>query len=236
MAGAEIAENSEVNQSLAALLSNAGAIRAITEVVQGTLGPQGLDCMLVDQDGGLVVTNDGITILKTMDVNHPAARILISAVEQQEEQVGDGTTTASLIAGSLIAEGVSQAMKGVPVIKLIEGIKIGIAEVLGFLKGEVTILDDLNSSILERIALVAGRGHYDLAELVIKAARILGGVRLKEPGFKLADQVFSWEGFENELFLGTVIDREPLQREMPRRIGEGKIIILDDCLGTGTDQ
>jgi archaeal chaperonin len=230
MALTEVSERSEVDQHLSALISNSGAIRAITEAVQGTLGPKGLDCMLVDQYGGVMVTNDGVTILKTMDVNHPAARILISAVEHQEEQVGDGTTTAALIAGSLIAEGVNQVIKGVPVIKVIEGMKTGIGKALELLEEAVIPLEDLNSPVLERIALIAGRDHRDLAELIIGAARILGGERLKEPGFKLADQVVALEGAESELIQGAIIDKEPLNREMPRQITSGKIIILDDAL------
>ena len=108
----EFTECSEVDQYLAALITNSGAIRAVTEAVQGTLGPKGLDCMLVDQYGGIMVTNDGVTILKTMDVGHPRPRILISAAGHQEKQVGDGTTTATIIAGTLVAEGVNQIIKG----------------------------------------------------------------------------------------------------------------------------
>lgn len=226
----EVAERSEVDQHLAALLSNSGAIRAVVEAVAGTIGPKGLDCMLVDQYGSMLVTNDGVTILKTMDVTHPAARMLISAAEHQEEQVGDGTTTAAVITGALVAEGVSQVIKGVPVIKVIDGIKSGIARALEELRQAAVKLDDLNHPVLEQIALIAARQHQEIAALVVQAARTVGGSRLAEPGFKLSDQVVALAGADSQLIPGTIINKEPLNKAMPRQINGAKILILDDAL------
>ncbi|MGL5513640.1 MAG: TCP-1/cpn60 chaperonin family protein, partial [Sporomusa sp.] len=89
----------DVDERLAALLTNANAVRAITSAVEGTIGPKGLDTMLVDRFGEVVITNDGVTILDKMDVNHPAAKMLINAAKAQQAEVGDGTTTATIIAG-----------------------------------------------------------------------------------------------------------------------------------------
>jgi chaperonin GroEL (HSP60 family) len=186
--------------------------------------------MLVDQYGTVLVTNDGVTILKMMAINHPVARMLIDAAEQQEAQVGDGTTTATVLTGALVAEGVNQVSKGVPVTKIIAGIKAGIVAALEQLNQMVVPVAALDSPILGRIALIAGRGHQDLAELVIKAAQMVGEAFLKEPGFKLADQIIAWEGVASHLIQGTVINREPLNREMPRRMTDVKILILDDAL------
>jgi chaperonin GroEL (HSP60 family) len=226
----ETLDTCEVNQHLAALISNAGAVKAIGEAIEGTLGPKGLDCMLIDQDGSAIVTNDGVTILKTMDVNHPAARVLISAAEQQEELVGDGTTTATVIASTLITAGVAQIIKGVPVTRVIEGIRIGVQSSLELLKTMYTRIDDLENPILERIAFIAGREYPDISGLVVKAARILGKKRLETPGFNLADGVLALDGAESELIQGIIIDREPLNKIMPRRLEAVKILILDDAL------
>lgn len=226
----EAADRSEVDQHLAALITNSSAIRAVTEAVEGTLGPKGLDCMLVDQYGSVMVTNDGVSILKTMDVTHPAARMLISAVEQQEEQVGDGTTTAAVIAGTLIAEGVNQVIKGVPAVKVIEGIRTGIDQALEQLRQAVTKIEDLECPVLDQIALIAGRNHREIAQLVMQAARIVGGDRLSDPGFKLAEHVVALEGSESHLIQGTVINKEPLNKEMPRQVTDARILILDDAL------
>lgn len=223
-------ERSEANQHLTALITNSEAIRALTQVVAGTFGPKGLDCMLIDQDGEVIVTNDGATILKTIDITHPVARILINAIQLQEEKVGDGTTTASLLAESMITEGVNQILRGVPVVKVIDGVKLGIDAALKILAEVKVAVDNLNSPLLERIALISARGHQDLANLVIKAARVLGEEYLTKPGFKLADQVLAFEGSSTELIRGTIINREPLNKGMPYRIDNGKIIIIDDAL------
>jgi chaperonin GroEL (HSP60 family) len=223
-------DSHEVNQHLAALISNAGAVKAIGEAVEGTLGPKGLDCMLIDQDGSAIVTNDGVTILRMMDVNHPAARVLIGAAEQQEELVGDGTTTATVIASTLITAGAAQVIKGVPVARVIEGIRIGVQNSLDLLRTFRTRIDDLENPVLERIAFIAAREHHDISRLVIEAARILGKDRLEVPGFKLADGVLALDGAESELIRGTIIEREPLNRIMPRRLEAVKVLILDDAL------
>ncbi len=226
----EFTECSEVDQYTAALVTNCGAIRAVTEAVQGTIGPKGLDCMLVDPFGGIMVTNDGVTILKTMDVTHPAARILISAAEYQEQQVGDGTTTATIIAGTLVSEGVNQVLKGVPVVRVIEGIRLGVERALQFLAEAKIPARDLSGPILHKVAFIAARENKDLADIVMKAARIAGTERLDSEEFKLADQVVSLEGSESTFIQGTIINRLPLNREMPRCLKQTRILIIDDAL------
>ena len=114
----------EVDERMAALLTNANAVRAITAAVEGTIGPKGLDTMLVDRFGEVIITNDGVTILDKMDVNHPAAKMLINIAKAQQAEVGDGTTTATIMAGGLVSEGVNQVLRGVPVARVIDGSQI----------------------------------------------------------------------------------------------------------------
>ena len=104
----EATTGSEVDESLAALMTNSNAIRAIASAVEGTLGPKGLDTMLVDKFGEVVITNDGVTILTMMEANHPAARMLINIAKAQQAEVGDGTTTATVMAGVLVSSGWSR--------------------------------------------------------------------------------------------------------------------------------
>lgn len=111
--------NGEVDDKLAALITNTNAIRAVASAVEGTIGPKGLDIMLVDRFGEVTITNDGVTILKQMDVNHPAAKMLINIAKAQQEEIGDGTTTATIMAGSLVSEGANQVVRGVPVARII---------------------------------------------------------------------------------------------------------------------
>ena len=220
---------SEVDERLAALLTNANAVRAITAAVEGTIGPKGLDTMLVDRFGEVVITNDGVTILDKMDVNHPAAKMLINAAKAQQAEVGDGTTTATIMAGGLVSEGVSQVLKGVPVARIIEGLKYGISTALRTLETHSRQVR-LEDPALRNIARIAGREHEDIAELVIGAALLVGVEKLAESNFKLSDTVTAQEGAENEVFLGVIIDKERMNKEMPNRVSEAKVLLVDDAL------
>src|SRR3990167_1456069 len=82
--------------------NNILAARIVADIIKTTLGPKGMDKMLVDSDGNVVVTNDGVTILKEMEIEHPAAKMMVEIAKTQENEVGDGTTTAVMIAGKLL--------------------------------------------------------------------------------------------------------------------------------------
>ena len=84
--------------------SNIAAGKAVAEAVRTTLGPRGMDKMLVDSSGEVVITNDGATILNEMDIEHPAAQMIVEVAQTQEDEVGDGTTTAAVLAGQLLAQ------------------------------------------------------------------------------------------------------------------------------------
>lgn len=220
----------EVDEKLAALITNANAIRAVASAVEGTIGPKGLDIMLVDRFGEVTITNDGVTILKQMDVNHPAAKMLINIAKAQQEEVGDGTTTATIMAGTMVSEGVNQILKGVPVARVIEGIKIGLEKAQNTLKSNTIPVKDINDSALKSIALIAGRENEDIAELVTKAARLVGEDKLKEKNFKLRDIIMSRAGAENEVFMGLIVDKEKLNKQMPVEVSDVKVLLVDDAL------
>src|SRR6266496_6405384 len=82
--------------------NNIAAARAVADAVRSTLGPRGMDKMLVDSLGDVVITNDGVTILKEIDIEHPAAKMLVEVAKTQDEEAGDGTTTAVILAGELL--------------------------------------------------------------------------------------------------------------------------------------
>ncbi len=126
----QVNDSKEVDQRLAALMNNASAVQAVAAAVEGTLGPKGLDTMLVDRFGTVTVTNDGVTILEEMEATHPAARMLINTARAQEREIGDGTTTATVWAGALVGEGLNQVLRGVPVARVLEGMQIGIRQAL----------------------------------------------------------------------------------------------------------
>lgn len=226
----QVSNNAEVDERLAALTTNANAIRAIASAVEGTIGPKGLDTMLVDKFGGVVITNDGVTILDLMEVNHPAAKMLINIAKGQQEEIGDGTTTATVMAGSLVNAGVEQVIKGVPVAKVIEGLQVGVRKALTFFKKHAVFIENINDSLLKQIALVAGRGHEDIADLTVKAASLIGLEKLKETNFKLSDTIVAQVGAENQVFEGIVINKQRMNPQMPLEVKDAKILIVDDAL------
>jgi len=182
------------------LLNNSNAVRAVTSAVEGTLGPKGLDVMLVGPRGEVVITNDGVTILDKMDVTHPAARLLIQVARAQQEKIGDGTTTATVLAGALVQEGVSRITRGVPASKVVEGLRQGIEKSMQLLTKRVRLIDGLDDPLLERTVYVAGRERKDIVELIMQAARKAGITRLQDPSYSLADSIIALENAENEVF------------------------------------
>ena len=223
-------KGSDVDERLAALVTNSNAVRAIAAAVEGTLGPKGLDTMLVDKFGEVVITNDGVTILATMEANHPAAKMLINIAKAQQAEIGDGTTTATVMAGALVSQGVDQVIKGVPVTRIIEGVKAGVAKALEMVKQKATPITGMDDHMLRQVALIAGREHQDIADLVVEAARMTGHEKLKDPSFKLSDTIMSEEGAENEVFMGVIVNKQRLSKHMPRELINPKILVIDDAL------
>ncbi|ACV63963.1 chaperonin Cpn60/TCP-1 [Desulfofarcimen acetoxidans DSM 771] len=220
----------EVDEKLSALITNADAIRAVASSVESTLGPRGLDTMLVDKFGNVVITNDGVTILTMMEVNHPAARMLINIARAQQEEVGDGTTTAAVLAGALVGKGVEQVVKGVPAARVIEGLRAGIKRALSFMQGQTRAVESLTDPVLRQVALVAGREHEDIAELVVEAAGLIGREKLLKQSFKLSEAVVAEEGALNQVFMGVIINKEAMNRQMPRVLSSVRVLVLDDAL------
>ncbi|MHB9094882.1 MAG: TCP-1/cpn60 chaperonin family protein [Eubacteriales bacterium] len=223
-------KGSDIDERLAALVTNSNAVRAIAAAVEGTLGPKGLDTMLVDKYGEVVITNDGVTILTTMEANHPAAKMLINIAKAQQAEIGDGTTTATVMAGALVSEGVDQVVKGVPVTRIIEGIRAGVTKAVQLIQEKASLVGGMDDPVLRQVALIAGREHGDIADLVVEAARMTGAEKLKDPSFKLSDTITSEEGAENEVFLGVIINKQRLSKHMPKEITNAKILVVDDAL------
>ncbi|MDI6869942.1 MAG: TCP-1/cpn60 chaperonin family protein [Bacillota bacterium] len=226
----DVTRGSEVDERLAALLNNAQALKAVQSAVEGTIGPKGLDVMLVDRFGGVTVTNDGVSILSLMEVNHPAARMLVNAARAQEEEVGDGTTTAAIMAGTIVEEAVGLIGRGVPVARILAGLRAGRERALAELQRLSRPVSGSDDQQLLAVALVAGRGQADVARAVIAAVRLVGAEELVKPGRKLADAVTSCQGTECEAVAGVLLEQERLNRLMPEEVQKPRILCLDDAL------
>lgn len=220
----------EADERLAALYSNATAVRAIASAVEGTIGPKGLDTMLVDTQGHVIITNDGVTILNRMEVTHPAAKMLINVASAQQEEIGDGTTTATLLAAALLNEGVAQVERGVPVTRVIEGISSGVHYAVERLQSRARMLESIGNDVLFQVAMVAGREHEDIARLVTEAVRLIGYDKLRDPQYRLSDHVMSSVGANSEVFEGLIFNKQRMSPQMPDTVRDAQILIVDDAL------
>lgn len=211
--------------------NNTNAVRAVMTAVESTIGPKGLDTMLVDQFGNVVITNDGVTILNMMEVNHPVARMLIHSINAQQEEVGDGTTTAALMAGEMVVHGLEQVTKGVPVAQVLTGLRYGVKEACRLMEKEAVLVGSLDTGQLYNIAYVAGREDTSIAKLIMEGAALIGQEKLMDTGFRFSQRVQAVEGADSEVVNGVFVTKERLTRQMPLSLeGNLKIMVLDDAL------
>ncbi len=222
--------NSDIDNKFQTLLSNANAARVISQAIEGTIGPKGLDIMMLDRFGDVVISNDGVTILKLMEVTHPVARMIINAAKSQQAEVGDGTTTATIIAGALVSEGAAQVLKGVPVTQVIQGIENGIERSLELIEAQSRVISSIDDQRLFNVACIAGRGQQEIARLVMEGARITGLEKMLAADYKFSDAVLAREAVESRVFTGVVVNQEALNQEMPRFMDNISILVIDDAL------
>lgn len=220
----------EGEERYATLLNNSNAVRAITSAVEGTLGPKGLDVMLVGARGEVIITNDGVTILDRIDVSHPAASLLIQVARSQQRKVGDGTTSATVLAGALVQEGVAQIIKGVPASKVVSGMQQGIEYAIQSMHRRTRMITGLLDPLLEKTAYVAGRERKDIVKLVMEAALKVGMQRLQDSTFNLADCVIAIEKANNEVFEGLLLRQKPMHFLGNRVLKDTRILVLQDAL------
>jgi thermosome len=216
------------------------AARVISEAVRTTLGPRGMDKMLVDNLGDVVISNDGVTILEEMEVEHPAAKMMVEVAKTQEDEVGDGTTTSVIIAGELLKEAESLLDQQIHPTVIALGYRMA-AEKAYEILNEIAEPAEFDDSIkLGKVAMTAmtGKkveyGRERLADLVVTAVRQVAdkvgdkyvvdidhiGVE-KKAGGSIDD---------SKLIHGVIIDKERAHPGMPKRVKDAKIALLDCAL------
>ncbi len=219
---------------------NIAAAKAIADSVRTTLGPKGMDKMLVDSIGDIVITNDGATILKEMEIEHPAAKMLVEVAKTQEDEVGDGTTTAVVISGELLRKAEDLLEKGIHPTVIIKGYRDARAKALQILNkmGMTVTIND--KTTLEKIAITAmtGKGTVDakdsLAKIAVDAVVTVantenGKVTVEKDDIKIEKSQGSSID-DTELVRGIVIDKEIVHSAMPKKIKSAKIALLDAAL------
>src|SRR6056297_1221330 len=147
-----LGEDSQRTQGKDAQSMNITAGKAVAESVRTTLGPKGMDKMLVDSSGGVVVTNDGVTILKEMDIDHPAANMIVEVSETQEDEVGDGTTSAVVVAGELLDQAEELIDQDIHATTLAQGYRQAAEEAKSILEEKAIDVDADDTETLQKIA------------------------------------------------------------------------------------
>ena len=209
--------------------------RIIAETVRTTLGPKGMDKMLVDELGDIVVTNDGVTILKEMSVEHPAAKMLIEVAKTQEKEVGDGTTTAVVIAGELLRKAEELLDQNIHPSVIINGYEMARNKAVEELKSIAKEVKADDTEMLKKIAMtsITGKGaekaREQLAEIVVEAVRTVVDEETGKVDKDLI-KVEKKEGApieETKLIRGVVIDKERVHLQMPKKVENAKIALLN---------
>ena len=219
---------------------NITAGRVVAEAVRTTLGPKGMDKMLVDNLGDVVITNDGATILGEMDIQHPAAKMLVEVSKAQEDEVGDGTTTAVVIAGELLKRAEDLLDQDIHPTVIVRGYKLGnekAQEVLGKI-GENISSEDRKS--LENIAITAmtgksaERASEPLAKLAVDAVlrvadKVDGKLKIDKDNVKV-EKKQGGSIADSELILGVIIDKERVHSGMAEHVKNAKVALLDAAI------
>ena len=215
--------------------NNILAGKVLAETVRTTLGPKGMDKMLVDGLGDIVVTNDGVTILKEMDIEHPAAKMLVEVAKTQEDEVGDGTTTAVIIAGELLKKSEGLLDSDIHPTIIAMGYRKA-AEKAQEILDQIAI-DDIDSEILLKVAMTAmtGKGteaaREPLAKLIVDAVEAVA----EEDGSVDTDniKIEKKDGAvveESNLVEGVIVDKERVHPGMPAEIKDAKIALINTPL------
>ena len=220
-----------------AQFNNIAAAMAISDAVRSSLGPRGMDKMLVDSVGDVVITNDGVTILKEMDVQHPAAKMLVEVAKTQDAEVGDGTTTSVILAGEFLKKARDLIDANVHPTIIAKGYRMANAkaqEVLNQTSMKVSIKDDATLKLIAQTAMISKQVNNckeQFGDLVVDAVKTVADKTKDGYVVDLKNiQTVKKEGasMENSYIVkGLIIDKEPVQPGMPKTVTDAKIALID---------
>ena len=221
-----------------AQFNNISAAMAIASAVKSSLGPRGMDKMLVDSVGDVVITNDGVTILKEMDVQHPAAKMLVEVAKTQDAEVGDGTTTSVILAGELLKKATDLIDANVHPTIITAGYRLAndkAQEVLKNISMKGSIDDDDLLKLIAQTAMISKQVNNSkeyFSNMVVDAVKTV--VDKDKDGKYFVDlkniQTVKKAGAKMEesyIVKGLIIDKEPVQPSMPKLVEGAKIALID---------
>ena len=217
--------------------SNFAAAKAVAAAVRSTLGPKGMDKMLIDGMGDITITNDGVTILKEMDIEHPAAKMMVEVAKTQDAEVGDGTTTSVILAAELLKNAEALLAQGVHPTVIAEGYRMAAQKSLMILDGIAITVKPSDTAILKKIAGTALTGKNAearkerLCDLIVRAA-----VAVTDPDGKAdlahinVEKKVGGSVDDSSLIEGMVIDKERAHPNMPVSVKNARILLLNAAL------
>ncbi len=220
--------------------TNIMAAQMVAETVRTTLGPMGMDKMLVDSIGDVVITNDGVTILKEMAIEHPSAKMIVEVAKTQDDMVGDGTTTAVVIAGELLKKAEVLLDQNIHPTVIVRGYTIAADKAMVVLNNISESIGEKDDATLKKIAMTAmtGKGaeanNPKLSDIVVKAVKQVvehdnGKVFIDLDSIKREKKVGSGVD-DTELVQGIILDKEKIHPGMPRYVKNASIALIDSAI------
>ena len=232
-------EGTQRTRGRSAQSNNIAAAKAVADSVRSTLGPKGMDKMLVDSMGDVVITNDGATILKEMDIEHPAAKMIIEVAKTQEQHCYDGTTSAVVLSGELLKRSEDLIEQNVHPTVICEGFRLAAEKAISLLESH-GISTEGNDEILLEVAKTsltgksAGAVKAFMADICVRAVNAVGVIDEGERIVDLSDiKVEKRQGGsikDSSLIDGILLDKERVHAGMPRSINDAKIALVNSAI------
>jgi thermosome len=229
-------ENVERNYGKEAQRSNIAAAKAIAGAVRTTLGPRGMDKMLVGSTGDIVITNDGATILEEISVQHPGAKMVIEVAHTQDEEVGDGTTTAVVLVGALMEQAESMLEQGIHPTVIAQGYRMGMMKALEIVNSLSFKVDPTDRKTLMKIADTAITGKSlelvksKLDGIIVDAVMSVAETTDRKVSVDEEDVMIKKQKGQSmddaELIRGIVIDKKRINEGMPRKVAKAKVALI----------
>jgi thermosome len=230
-------EGATRNRGQEARNNNFAAASAVAGAVRSTLGPKGMDKMLIDSMGDITITNDGVTIMKEMDIEHPAAKMMVEIAKTQDAEVGDGTTTAVVIAGELLKNAEGLLNQGVHPTVIAEGYRMAASKALVMLDGFSITVKPTDTAMLKKIADTALTGKNAevskdrLCDILVKAITFVTDSDGKvDIGHINVEKKVGGSVDDTNLIEGMVIDKERAHPSMPKSVKNARILLLNAAL------
>lgn len=229
-----MAQDTQKTSGKDAQRNNIMAAKAVAEAVRTTLGPKGMDKMIVDSMGDTTVTNDGVTILQEMQIEHPTAKMIVEVAKTQDSEVGDGTTTAVILAGELLKNAEQLLDKSVHPTVIVKGYQIASEEARRILEEIAETSEDFRHIKDIISTAITGKGAESSKEKLVSVLRGAIDTVTKDSKFDSDDirieKVIGGSTEDTELIEGIVIEKEMVHSSMAKEIGNAHIALLDCAL------